>query len=126
MVEDYEFDEFFTDSIVPVFQYLSLMEPARDILYREKLIPNMLSAIQKFSRHQEVVRNACCVFCSCMYQYNSLIDERFARQFLQARGPEFCLRALKFHTDTGKSDKDFMVCLFYPIVCINECRICQT
>ena len=125
-MEDYEFDEFFTDSIVPVFQYLSLMEPARDILYREKLIPNMLSAIQKFSRHQEVVRNACCVFCSCMYQYNSLIDERFARQFLQARGPEFCLRALKFHTDTGKSDKDFMVCLFYPIVCINECRICQT
>ncbi|XP_048759681.2 uncharacterized protein LOC125669248 [Ostrea edulis] len=126
MVDFIDFDDFFTESLVPVFQHLSKVEPGRDILFRDKLIPNMLSAVQKYLRHQEVVSSACNIFCSCMYQYNSLIDERFARQFLQAKGPEFCLRALKFYTESGKNDKEFMVAVFYPIVCINECKICQT
>ncbi|XP_062575562.1 uncharacterized protein LOC134237491 isoform X2 [Saccostrea cucullata] len=126
MVEDADFDAFFTDTLIPVFLHLSKVEPGRDILYRDKLIPNMLSAVQKFLRHHEVVGSACTVFCSCMYRYNSLIDERFARQFLQARGPEFCLRALKFYTDSGKHSTEFMLSVFYPIVCINECKICQT
>ncbi|XP_061166604.1 uncharacterized protein LOC133175505 [Saccostrea echinata] len=126
MVEDADFDDFFTDTLIPVFLHLSKVEPGRDILYRDKLIPNMLSAVQKFLRHHEVVSSACAVFCSCMYRYNSMIDERFARQFLQARGPEFCLRALKFYTDSGKHSTEFMLSVFYPIVCINECKICQT
>lgn len=125
-VNDSNFDDFFTDSLVVVFKYLSLLEPGRDILFREKLIPNMLSTLQKFTRHQEVVQSACALVVSCMFRYNATIDERFARQFVQAKGPEFCLRALKYHADSGKPDNDFMKSVFYPFVCINVCKLCHT
>lgn len=125
-IDDNNFDDFFTDSLIVVFKYLSLLEPGRDILFREKLIPNMLSTLQKFTRHQEVVRSACALVVSCMFRYNATIDERFARQFVQAKGPDFCLRALKYHADSGKPDSDFMKSVFYPFVCINVCKLCHT
>ncbi|VDI34483.1 Hypothetical predicted protein [Mytilus galloprovincialis] len=108
-------------AVLYVFQKLTAIVKYRDVLYKLKTLPSVMSVVQKHLKMKEVVLLMVHIACKCMFHRDpDFIDDRFVQQYIKSRGFELCLKALKLHSDTNRKNYELLISCFFPIICASQ------
>ncbi|XP_071172887.1 uncharacterized protein [Mytilus edulis] len=108
-------------AVLYVFQKLTALDDYRDVLYKLKTLPSVMSVVQKHLKMKEVTLLMVHIACKCMFHRDpDFIDDRFVQQYIKSRGFELCLKALKLHSDTNRKNYELLISCFFPIICASQ------
>ncbi|XP_063441107.1 uncharacterized protein LOC134721808 [Mytilus trossulus] len=108
-------------AVLYVFQKLTALDEYRDVLYKLKTLPSVMSVVQKHLKMKDVTLLMVHIACKCMFHRDpDFIDDRFVQQYIKSRGFELCLKALKLHSDTNRKNYELLISCFFPIICASQ------